>query len=96
MTRACVHFGTHDHPVATGECREAMDIIREKVKEQVSKTPHAKASAISLAVGKELLMKGLVDESGEGKKLSEEDFSQVIQKWSALSSPCVNNMIKHA
>ena len=61
--------------MATGECREAMDIIREKVKEQVSKTPHAKASAISLAVGKELLMKGLVDESREGKKLSEEDFS---------------------
>ena len=96
MTRACVHFGTHNHPVATGECREAMDIIREKVKEQVSKTPHAKASTISLVVGKELLMKGLVDESGEGKKLSEEDFSQVIQKWSALSSPCVNDMIKHA
>ena len=96
MTRACVHFGTHEHPVATGECREAMDIIREKVKEQVSKTPHVRASAISLAVGKELLMKGLVDEFGEGQKLSEEDFSQVIQKWYALSSPCVNNMIKHA
>ena len=75
MTRACVHFGTHDHLVATRECREAMDIIRKKVREQVSKTPHAKASAISLAVGKELLMKGLVDKSREGKKLSEEDFS---------------------
>ena len=82
--------------MATGECREAMDIIREKIREQVSRTPHAKASAISLAMGKELLMKGLVDEFGEGKKLSEEDFVHVIQKWSALSSPCVNNMIKHA
>ena len=27
MTRACIHFGTHDHPMATRECREAMDII---------------------------------------------------------------------
>ena len=96
MTWACVHFGIHDHPVATGECMEAMDIIREKVREQVSKTPHTKASAISLVVGKELLIKGLVDKSGEGKKLSEKDFSQVIQKWSALSSSCMNNMIKHA
>ena len=78
MTRACVHFGTHDHLVATGECREVMDIIREKVRKQVSRTLHAKASAISLAMGKELLIKGLVDESGEGKKLSEQDFSQVI------------------
>ena len=50
MARACVHFGTHDHLVATWECREAMDIIRVKVKEQVSKTPHAKASAIFLAM----------------------------------------------
>ena len=41
-------------------------------------------------------MKGLVDGSREGKKLIEEDFAQVIQKWSMLSSPCVNNMIKHA
>ena len=55
-----------------------------------------KAIAISLIVDKELLMKGLVDKSGEGKKLSEEDFAQRIQKWSSLSSPCMNNMIKHA
>ena len=95
MTRACIHFGTHNHPVATGECREAMDIIQEKIREQVSKTLHMKASAIFLAMDKELLMKGLVDKSGEGKKLSEEDFSQVIQKWFALSLLCVNNMIKH-
>ena len=75
MSRACVHFGSHDHPVATGDCREAMDIIREKVRDQVAKTLHAKSSAISLAIGRELLMKGLVDENGDGKKLSEDDFA---------------------
>ena len=96
MSRACVHFGSHDHPVATGDCREAMDIIREKVRDQVAKTPHAKSSAISLAVGRELLMKGLVDENGDGKKLSEDDFAQVLEKWSALSTPRMNNMVKDA
>ena len=96
ISRACVHFGSHDHPVATGDCREAMDIIREKVRDQVAKTPHAKSSAISLVVGRELLMKGLVDENGDGKKLSEDDFAQVLEKWSALSTPCMNNMIKDA
>ena len=96
MSRACVHLGTHEHPVATGECREAMDIIRERVRDQVSKTPHAKASAISLAIGRELLLKGLVDESVEGSKLTEEDLAQVFEKWSAFSTPCVNNMIKDA
>ena len=70
----CIHFGTHDHHIATGDCREAMDIIQEKVTDHVARTPHAKASAISLSVGRELLMKDLVNESREKKKLSEEDF----------------------
>ena len=96
MSKACVHFGSHDHLVAIGDCREAMDIIREKVRDQVAKTPHAKSSAISLVVGRELLMKGLVDENGDGKKLSEDDFAQVLEKWSALSTPHMNNMIKDA
>ena len=96
MSRACIHFGTHEHPVATGDCREAMDIIREKVRDQVARTPHAKASAISLAVGRELLLKGLVDESEEGNKLGEEEFAQILEKWSALSTPSMNNMIKDA
>ena len=96
MSRACVHLGTYKYLVATSECREAMDIIREKVRDHVSKTPHAKASAISLAVGRELLLKGLVDESGKERKLTEEDLAQVFEKWYALSTPCVNNMIKDA
>ena len=96
MSRACIHFGSHDHIVAIGDCREAMDIIREKVRDQVARTPDVKASAISLAVGRELLMKGLVDESGDEKKLSEEDFVQVLEKWSTLSTPRMDNMIKDA
>ena len=73
-----------------------MDIIYEKVRDQVARTPHAKASDISLVVGRELLMKGPVDELEDGKKLSKEDFAQVLEKWSALSVPCMNNMIKDA
>ena len=96
MSRVCVHLGLHEHPIATCECREGMDIIREKVRDQVIRTPHTKASAISLAVGRELLMKGLVDESEVGTKLTEEDLAQVFEKWSILSTLCVNNMIKDA
>ena len=46
MSKACVHIGTHDHPIANGECREAMDIIRVAMKNHVAKTPTAKSSAI--------------------------------------------------
>jgi hypothetical protein len=41
---------------------------------QVALTPKAKNSAIGLAVGKELLLKGLLDESGNGRKLFEEEL----------------------
>ena len=64
-----------------------MDIIKEKVRNQAAKTPHAMARAILFVVGRKLLMKGLVDETREGKKLTEEDFVQVLEKWFTLSSP---------
>ena len=69
MSRACIHFGTHEHPVAKGNYRAAMEQIRDTVMAQVSKTPSVKSSAIEIAVGKELLMKGLIDEHGNGKAL---------------------------
>ena len=47
-------------------------------------------------MGRELLLKGLVDESRDGNKLGEEEFAQILEKWSALSTPSVNNMIKDA
>ena len=67
MSRACIHMGTHLHPVVKGDCKAAMDQIREEVKLQVAKTPSAKTSAIGIGVGKELLMKGLINEDGDGK-----------------------------
>ena len=51
---------------------------------------------MSLAVDRELLMKGLVDEFGRGKILIVEEFAQVLEKWSILSTSCMNNMIKDA
>ena len=52
MSRACIHIGTHKHPVAKGDCRDEMDQIREEIKTQVAKTPSAKASAIGIGLGR--------------------------------------------
>ena len=81
MTRACVHIGTHDHPVAKGHCRNAMVQIWKIIKDQVSKSPNATPNAISLAVGKELLMQGLIDKDGGGSTMSEGELSLVFEKW---------------
>ena len=60
------------------------------------KTPSAKASTIGIAVGKELLMKGLINEDGDGKVLSELELNSILERWVALSSSTVENLIYNA
>ena len=93
MSRAYIHFGTHEHPVAKGNCRATMEQIRDIVMAQVAKTPTAKASTIEIAVGKELLMKELIDEDSNGKALSEDELNLIFEKWSSLNSSTLNNLI---
>ena len=96
ISRACIHMGIHLHPVAKGDYRVTMDQIQEEVKLQVAKTPSAKASAIGIAVGKELLIKGFINKDGDGKLLSESELSSVLEKWSTLSSLTMENVIYDA
>ena len=96
MSRACIHIETHMHHVVKGDCRDAMDQIRDEIRSQVAKTTTAKASAIGIAVGKELLMKGLIDEAGDGRVLSERELDSIFEKWSALSTSTVDNLIHDA
>ena len=95
MTRAVLHIGTHVHPVADGDCKEAMDLIRGQIMTHVALTTNAKNNAIGLAIGKELLLKGLLFENGEGKKLTEEELAQVFDP-SKLGSKSLRNLISEA
>jgi hypothetical protein len=96
MTRVAVHIGTHDHPVADGEYREAMDLIQDQILTEVARIPNTKTSAIGLAVGRELLLKGLLDEGNDGRKLTECKLALVFDKWAKLGSHTVRNMITEA
>jgi hypothetical protein len=80
MSKAVVHIGTHDHPVADSDCRGAMDLIHDQIMIQVALIPNAKNSAIGMVVGKELLLKGLLVEHGEGRKPTEDELAQVFDK----------------
>ena len=93
MTRTAVHFGTHDHPVAPGESWEVINEIHDAVKEQVSRMPKAKLSAIGMAVTRDVLLKELVDESCEGCKLSELELRALFDKWAKLGTPNMRNII---
>ena len=56
ISRACIHFGTHMHHVAKGHCTDALGQIRKNVKDRIARTRNATPSAISLVVGRDLLM----------------------------------------
>ena len=59
-------------------------------------TPNAKNNAIGMAIGKELLLKSLLNESGEGKILIEEELAHVFERWSKLGSRSLRNLIAEA
>jgi hypothetical protein len=98
MNRVAVYIGTHNHLVVVvdGDCREAMDLIRNQIMTQVALIPNAKNSAIGMAIGKELLLKGLLVEHGEGRKLTEDELAQVFDKWAKLGSRSLRNLIFEA
>lgn len=94
MTRACIHFGSHEHPVSDGMCRETIDKIHALIGEEVSKTPNAKNSAIALAASKEFLSTFLLqDDHHAPTPLKGHDLNVVMEKFKTLSSPNVRSVI---
>jgi hemerythrin-like domain-containing protein len=49
-----------------------------------------------MAMEKELLLKGLLDEHGEGRKLIEDELAQVFDRWAKLGSRSLRNLIVEA
>jgi hypothetical protein len=92
MTRVCIHLGMHNHPVFDGICRETLDTISGLIAQEVSKTPTAKNSTITVAAGKEFLDKYLIH-SGPGPKkmLRGQELEDVLDKFEHLSSPNMRN-----
>jgi hypothetical protein len=94
MSRACIHLGMHNHPVSDGICRETLDTISGLIAQEVSKTPIAKNSAITMATSKEFLDKYLIHSSpGPKKMLRGQELKDVLDKFEHLSSPNLQNTI---
>jgi hypothetical protein len=94
MTRACIHLGTHDHPVSDCICWETLDTISSLIAQEVSKTPTTKNSAIAMAASKEFLDKYLIhSDPGPKKMLRDQELEDVLDKFEHLSSPNLQNTI---
>jgi hypothetical protein len=84
----------HNHPVSHGICQETLDTISGLIAQEVSNTPTAKNSAITMAASKEFLYKYLIHTSpGPKKMLRGKELEDVLDKFEHLSSPNLWNMI---
>jgi RNA polymerase-interacting CarD/CdnL/TRCF family regulator len=54
-TRACIHFGSHNHFVLSGDCHELITITKELVRHEMEKNLGATTSTIVLAASKRFL-----------------------------------------
>ena len=94
MTRAAIHLGHHGHPVARGMYRDSTEVICGLIAEQVTKTPTATNSAITLSASKDFLGHYLFhDGQGEKKMLKAEEMEEVMDHFQYLSSPSIRNVI---
>ena len=95
MSRACIHLGVHDHPVANDTCRESLDMAYQCVANEVLKTPTAKNLAIIMALSKQFLVDYLLkySASGENHHLVGSSSEVVMDKFSTLASPNCRNFV---
>ena len=95
MSRACIHFGIHDHPVANGTCCEQLDMAYQCVANEILKTPTAENSAILMTANKQFLVDCLFKSpaSGENHHLVGSFSEVVMDKFSTLASPNCRNFV---
>jgi hypothetical protein len=94
MSRACVHIGSHKHPVKIGADREAQEQFTTLLNDEVERTPTATNSAIVLEAGKEFVGELLLNPEGmPAQCLSMEELVPVLDKCKNLTSPNLRNKV---
>ena len=93
-TRACIHLGTHDHPVKVGDYRDTKAEISGLIEEQIEKTPQATKSAVVLEASKVLIGNYLLQpDDAPPKKLSLEELVPVFDRCKDMASPNIRNKV---
>lgn len=94
MSRACVHFGTHNHPVKDGDCRDSKERTRALIGDQVERNPSGTNSAIVLEASKELLGGMLLRPEGTlPTQFGIHELMPVLEKCKFMSSPSIRNEV---
>jgi hypothetical protein len=94
MTRACIHLGSHAHPVKVGLDREFVERADSILGEQVQRTPTATNSAIIMEASKDLLGGLLLHPDGTTHTtLTFNELVPVLNTCKHMSSPSIRNKV---
>ena len=52
ISRTCIHIGTHKHPIAKGDCRDAMDQIRRRLRSRLRRLLQPRQAPSELRLGR--------------------------------------------
>ncbi len=94
MTRACIHFGSHNHHVPINGCCESIMITKTLMRLKVEKNPIATTLTIVLAINKTLLNHGLFGSSEPTTtKLQQAHLRGLIDRFLTFFSPNIKNLV---
>jgi hypothetical protein len=92
--RACIHIGTHQHPVKVGDCRHSRKRINALLEEHVERTPQATHSKIVLEASKDIVGEFLLSEdSDKHRLLSLKELEPVFESCRELNSPNLRSKV---
>lgn len=94
MTRACIYFGHHNHPIFPGVCRDALGNFQSLIGHKVSNSPTAKTFANALAASIEFFPSFLLHDDDNGPNtLKGSLLNDVMDQYTVLSSFNICNTI---
>ena len=86
--RACIHIGTHHHPMKVGDCRDSRKRIHALLEEHVERTPQATHSKIVLEASKDIVGEFIISiDSDTHRLLSLKELEPVFESCRELNSP---------
>ena len=92
--RACIHIGTHQHPVKVGDCRDSRKRINALLEEHVERTPQATHSKIVLEASKDIVGEFLLSENTDKHRLlSLSELEPVFESCRELNSPNLRSKV---
>jgi hypothetical protein len=92
--RACIHIGTHQHPVKVGDCRDNRKRVNALLKEHIDHSPQATYIKIVLEANKDIISDFFLSGDNDTHRLlSLKELEHVFESCRELNSPNLRSKV---